>query len=544
MSRNNFFSRHKVAIIVSLVLVLVAAAGCGVWYYLGHSNADPVYVFPFHYIGMTEYWGDNQESYGPVTTDRLQTVYLTDTQTVVEVAVQPGDTVKKGDLLMTFDTTLSDLQLERKRLEVEKQKLQLEDAKAELKRIRNMKPMVVYEYEGDSDDSDLGGLLSSYQIYGMEYGGIANTNALNYDGSSRSKPLVLWLSSGHTLNSAVMDELFLSAETLQTRNLQNSLAASGEDLGETPPTVSVSKVYAVVRVTESNREFGSKSTWQGVVIYEDYGLQFFTPEIGDPFMDAYNQEDTGPYVEMNSGFTAAQLAQMRKDQEKKIQDLEFSVKMAETEYKIMQLEMSDGNVYADIDGEVVSVLTEEEAKATQQPFLKVSGGGGFYVEGFVSELEKDNLEIGQTVTVNDWNTGMTYEAEVVSIGDFPTQDGYFNGMGNPNASYYPFRVFLDGSADLQAGSYVSIMYSTSQGESGIYLENPFLRTEGGRSYVLVQGPDGTLEQRFVTTGKSLWGSYTEIRSGLTPEDLIAFPYGKNVKPGVKAVEGDLSNLYG
>ena len=33
--------------------------------------------------------------------------------------------VKKGDVLMTFDTTLSDLQLERKRLEVEKLKLDL-----------------------------------------------------------------------------------------------------------------------------------------------------------------------------------------------------------------------------------------------------------------------------------------------------------------------------------------------------------------------------------------------------------------------------------
>jgi hypothetical protein len=105
-------------------------------------------------------------------------------------------------------------------------------------------------------------------------------------------------------------------------------------------------------------------------------------------------------------------------------------------------------------------------------------------------------------------------------------------------------VFLDGSADLQAGSYVSVMYSTSQGGNGIYLENPFLRTEGGRSYVMVMGDDGTLEQRFVTTGKSLWGSYTEIRSGLTPEDFIAFPYGKNVKPGARTEEGDLSNLYG
>ena len=56
--------------------------------------------------------------------------------------------------------------------------------------------------------------------------------------------------------------------------------------------------------------------------------------------------------------------------------------------------------------------------------------------------------------------------------------------------------------------------------------------------------NGKLEQRWVTTGKSLWGSYTEILEGLSAEDWIAFPYGKNVKPGVAAQEGDLSNLYG
>ena len=58
------------------------------------------------------------------------------------------------------------------------------------------------------------------------------------------------------------------------------------------------------------------------------------------------------------------------------------------------------------------------------------------------------------------------------------------------------------------------------------------------------GEDGRLEQRFVTTGKDLYGSYTEILAGLTAEDLVAFPYGKNVKDGAAAVEGDMSNLYG
>jgi hypothetical protein len=264
-------------------------------------------------------------------------------------------------------------------------------------------------------------------------------------------------------------------------------------------------------------------------------------------MKAYledSAENDAPEVDFGSGYTAAQIAQMRSDQQKKIKDLDFKIKMADAEYKIMLKEVSDGNVYADHDGEVISLLTEEEAKQTNQPILKVSGGGGFYVEGFVSELEKQNMKPGLEVTVNDWNTGMTYTGSVKSVGDFPTQNGYYNGSGNPNASYYPFQVFVDESADLQAGAYVSVMYSTAETQNGIYLENPFLRTQKGKSYVLVLDADGKLEQRWVRTGKSLWGNYTEILEGLTAEDLIAFPYGKNVKPGVAAQEGDMSNLYG
>ncbi len=235
---------------------------------------------------------------------------------------------------------------------------------------------------------------------------------------------------------------------------------------------------------------------------------------------------------------------MRKEKEAQIKELEFDVKMKETEYKIMQTELEDGNVYASVDGEVLSVLTEDEAKLNRQPVIKVSGGGGFYVEGSISELEKARMELGQEVTVNDWNTGMTYTGTIESMGDFPSSDGYWNGMGNPNTTYYPFTVFVDGSADLQTGSYVSVMYSSSSSENGIYLENPFIRTEQGRSYVYVLGSGSKLEKRDVVTGKSLWGSYTEILSGISETDLIAFPYGKEVKAGAPAQEQDISVLYG
>ena len=78
-------SRGKKILITSLCLILVAAIGAGAWFVTANKGGEPVNVFPFMYVGMTEYWGDSQESYGYVQTDGVQTVYLSGTQTVTEI---------------------------------------------------------------------------------------------------------------------------------------------------------------------------------------------------------------------------------------------------------------------------------------------------------------------------------------------------------------------------------------------------------------------------------------------------------------------------
>lgn len=35
----------------------------------------------------------------------------------------------------------------------------------------------------------------------------------------------------------------------------------------------------------------------------------------------------------------------------------------------------------------------------------------------------------------------------------------------------------------------------------------------------------------------------EVRGGITMEDRVAFPYGKNIKEGTPVVDGSLEDLY-
>lgn len=740
-------------------LTLVGAIGAGIWF--GTKNSEPVNVYPFMQIGMTEFWGDNQESYGPVTTDKIQTVFLSETQTVTEMAVKDGDEVKKGDLLFSFDTTLDSLSLERKRLEVEKVKVQIKLAGERLEETYKMEP---YNPPGifDEEEPDLGEELKD-KLYKISENEV-------YDGSKQELALICWLKDGTVINDAILRDLYETALKYQTENAkkpkpeeekqENSSASAVPDPQEdaddtvqdpeekytvpgfftcngesvTPDDMTVGKTgytirnsytyqdktywlesairksdkavledlkieaypqteegraeweakwssgvevkymrnvsiagnrlqegtfaalekdqtvtaeigqevvltfrpqmknapegtklefhvspadgllnatvdgdllmltgnpeklttqpvpytvtarysfddnydtnraveetfsfafsvvpgeavktgefYVVFKVTEENFLKGVPVIWQGakVTVYEDgsFGTTPFDASmLEDHTLPPPEEVEIElPTIDPNGIYTGEQILQMQKELNATIKEQKKKLKMVEAEYLIMERELGDGNVYAEIDGKVVSLLTEEESRQQKQPIIKVSGGGGFYVEGSVSELEKDKLKPGQEVTINDWYNGGVYTGEVVSIGDFPSDSDNWNGMGNPTASYYPFQAFVDESADLQAGSHVSMTYSTASAEQGIYLEKAFVRSEKGEHWIYVRDADGRLEKRNVRVGKVLWGSYYEILSPLGEADYLAFPYGKHVKDGAPTVESDLSTLYG
>jgi len=68
----------------------------------------------------------------------------------------------------------------------------------------------------------------------------------------------------------------------------------------------------------------------------------------------------------------------------------------------------------------------------------------------------------------------------------------------------------------------------------ICIELMYVRTDSNGSYVM-KSVDGKLKKQYVKTGKNLYGSYVEIKEGLTTDDYIAFPYDTGSKEGIKAV---------
>ncbi len=136
--------------IVAVILCLVAGAAVVI---VKRMNAQVITVIPVESLAM-DYYNENQETVsGEITTNVTQKVQLDNEAVVDQVYVKKGDRVKTGDKLMSYDTTLIEMELEIEKLTKENNERKLAKAKARLNSLENGGP--VEEGDGDSgiDDS-------------------------------------------------------------------------------------------------------------------------------------------------------------------------------------------------------------------------------------------------------------------------------------------------------------------------------------------------------------------------------------------------------
>ena len=669
---------------LSITAVILALGVTAATILVPRMPKEEAAVFPVTMVGYTDYYSGSAESYGLVATDKVQPLYLSESQSVTEILVYPGQSVKKGDVLFTYDTTLSDLAIKRKDLSIKQLEMQLKTAQTELTALKKMKPIVYKPGSSNTTKTDYTKSPSNRNQLNTVY-------STKTSGLFTSRPLYVWLGQGTQVDEAMIDYLFEEATgnpsriyvvfqttrndrtnatfdshfgvsfqktyeaapiqpvlpppvTIQPTETTTEPAASTEPtesstepVADTIPTES-SEPAETTKTTEPSTEpaadtiptessepaettentepstepaadtiptessepaettentepstepvadtiptessdpaettettdpstepasnteptessepaqtadaqSATESETQPVTaampapeqVFAGYTMSFFDPPSAP-------EEDNGT-VEWNDGYTSAELTSMRNEKQEEIKQLQFDIKMGKAELNIMKKEAEDGKVLAEFDGIVSEILEPTAALESGEPIMKVTGGGGYYVEGTISELALDTLQIGQAVTVNSWDTGMIYTGSVVEIGAYPAEDQ--NVYGASNVTFYPYKVFIDESADLQEGFYVSMTYQTEEQAAGIlYLQNAFLRSEGNRTYVYIRGAEGLLEKRYLECGVSTDGYMTPIYAGITEEDYLAFPYGSAITEGAPTYEGTDQDLYG
>ena len=206
---------------------------------------------------------------------------------------------------------------------------------------------------------------------------------------------------------------------------------------------------------------------------------------------------------------------------------------------------SEGVVLAEVDGVIKSVGDMENPPQDGSAFITVSGSEGLYVSGYLSELQLGSVGVGTEIFANSWQSGNRFNATIQSISPYPSKNANVWGDGNPNVSYYPYTAYIENSEGLKNGEYVDLSMTATYGEdtmNSIFIEKAYVREENGRSYVLKADENNRLVKQYVETGKTLYGQAVEIKSGLSMEDRIAFPYGKAAKEGVKVKESSDSEV--
>lgn len=558
----------KKGIIIAACAVGVCGAVWGGLTIARNAQRSDVKVYSVNDFCMTDYWGDTSTTSGMVTTDKIQKVFLSSSQTVNKVWVAEGDTVRKGDKLISYDSTLTQAAVEQAKIDYDRQDENLTTAKNELEYLKKAKNKETLKQELDKLTAELDALKKKYdEDPAHPYDGDApvTEKEMDYnktmtvkgaDGSDQTVNVQYysWLSTSR-LNDSKVTEILTKLATLRA--------------DKDHPSVDT---YVVLVQRYEDKVGGYVDNTVGLVITETYtaGDDTAVPAVPESrsvsfsvrsdlpeFEDTERKYDDAAIKKLQQKINLVNMylenSMEQKDLAKAIVDKAQEVKEKEVNQRLAKLsldkkikELGDGNVYAEFDGTVKAVRNADEAYNNSEAVIELSGGGGYYVTGTLSEMELGSVKVGDTVSISSWMTGAACEGTIVSIDDYPTTSGNSWGDGNRNVSYYPFKVFVEEDAALQANDYVDIQYQkagTQEQGNSLYLQSWFIRTDNGKSYVMARNEDGRLEQRWVQTGRDLWGSYTQIRGGLTTDDYLAFPYGRDVVEGARTVEAAADELY-
>lgn len=280
-------------------------------------------------------------------------------------------------------------------------------------------------------------------------------------------------------------------------------------------------------------------------VYEFAEVEFTLADASKYDDDEIPDDDNpGGYDPAEPTGTPISRADAIKYQRSKIASLKLDIQ--ESDIKISQLEKKANKklISSKLDGTVTYVGDTSGETTDGNALIKVKSSDGFYVIGSISELMLDEITEGTVLNCTSYTSG-SFEAEVMDVSEYPVTSNSYYGDSNPNVSYYAFTaVVTDKSLQLEDQDYVTITYETSSSEGSMVIQKAFVRSENGKSYVY-KDENGVLKKQELTVGSTVDNGYSVIvKGGITSDDLIAFPYGKDVKEGAKTKEVSLNDMYG
>lgn len=361
--------------------------------------------------------------YAKVQAGASQDIYHDDTLTIKEIYVKSGDTVKIGDRLVAYDTTLAGLEQEMKQMEIQGIELNIQNQKAELEQLKNAK--IVASVERSQDE------LRKMTAKGTRPGIIRTADAKKNEGENPDtsenpeqpetpenpegpeKPSI-----GKPFPEELKDKIIYKEITKDAAPYNED----GDGTKEKPyrylcaPGATVNaefmlkmleeRAVCIFDVVDQEKEptlllySWTLDGKTGQVIKPENPEQPETPE--EPKIPD-EPDNPGGYEEPDpgdaDGMTREEQAKQIQEKEQKIKDLDLEKRTAQLELKKLDKKVNNGVVKSTVEGTVKSVLDEEEAKLGNKPVISVTGKNGCYVIGGIAESSYDKLKEGMNVMV-------------------------------------------------------------------------------------------------------------------------------------------------
>lgn len=540
-------------LIIAAVCVAVILGGTFGAYKINESRKSKKAVAKVTPVSlMTDsYWGDELELSGMITSGNVQKVMLDNQKLIEEVLVKEGDTVKKGDPLMKYDMTALELDAAQKENAVSMAEVNIKTAKKELTRLKNLKPSEMMPTEPEPTDppappepepTEPPTRPSVEKLKVIEN----SSAAVSGDGSAKN-PLVFNCTGDTVVKSIFLQTMAQNQSYAVFRVYDDSNAAiyqwtvfGGHITEEVPEDWRVGESVTLNNDGGISLEYNAKIYGSFKVLAEE------SLESYQPFENNYSYNDyedsvyTGFQRDPNSDdylYSRAELARMISEKESEIKSLELEKKAAEIAYKNAQAQKESGSIISTMDGYVSTVGDLENLEAGS-PFIVVEGQSGLSVTGYVGEMNLDKVAVGSFINVMSWETGESAQAEVTEINMTPVSYNSQSWNENPNSSTYEFTAEITDDTSMSTDMGINITIPAQNEEAGMFIPKVYVREEDGKHYVMKADENNRLKKQYVKTGRIIYGSQIEIKSGLSESDKICFPYGKNIKEGIKTKDTD------
>ena len=503
-------------IVITLLIICIAFGGLygGYKYNQGKKIVEVAAVSNY---GMNEYWGDSIQSYGEVTSEKSQTAYLSSGTEILSVNVKEGDHVEAGDVLLTVKKDSQDIN--GKNLEIQKASQDLKVEQIKLSRLMDTEPVPTYIYT-----------QNVYRDYSytsqVRYKAIEEIADDGYGGKYEAGDVVAEESFTYLGKSLGFTYYIYKDTTVDgvTKRKSMTVDALGGDLsGMTESQIKESDLFEAENVTDTYNYLAS-------VIYGDSETGKIVGET-----DYSIEGDTIHDKKVPEGMNAKQLEEAILDAQDSVKKKDLALRKLTNQLEVMKNTTDDGSIIAKVSGTVSKIQNKDNYNNTQ-PFMIITATDEYFISGSIGEFYLDEVSVGDTVDISSWETGTSAVATITEISEYPNTDSnnFYSGDGNNNSSSYQFKASFDRSSGIEIGSAVDITITPkNQQQAGLYIPSQFIRKDAAGSYVMKMNSDGVLEKTYIKVGKTVWGTMTEVRDGLTMEDYFAFPYGVGENEGVK-----------